>query len=80
MHDQAVLNVIKKLVDEEHELRSREEQGDIDAEGRLRMKTIEVELDQCWDYLRQRRAAREYGRPEEDARLRAPEVVERYQQ
>jgi hypothetical protein len=80
MHDQAVLNVIKKLVEEEHELRAREEQGTIEADERTKLKMLGVELDQCWDYLRQRRAAREYGLPEDNVTVRPPEVVERYQQ
>jgi hypothetical protein len=39
-----------------------------------------VSLDQCWDLLRQRRARREAGRNPDAAELRAPEVVERYEQ
>jgi hypothetical protein len=39
-----------------------------------------VALDQCWDLLRQRRARREMGQDPDDARVRPPEVVERYQQ
>jgi Protein of unknown function (DUF2630) len=39
-----------------------------------------VALDQCWDLLRQRRARRELGENPDDATVRPPEVVERYQQ
>ena len=48
-----------------------------DAAGRLR--EVEVALDQCWDLLRQRRARRD-GTGSDDACVRPPEVVERYQQ
>ena len=40
--------------------------------------SVNVELDQCWDLLRQRRALRETGRDPGDAHLRPPEVVEKY--
>jgi hypothetical protein len=36
------------------------------------------ELDQCWDLLRQRRALRETGRDAGEAKLRSPQVVEKY--
>jgi Protein of unknown function (DUF2630) len=39
-----------------------------------------VALDQCWDLLRQRRARREMGQDPNDAQVRPPEIVERYQQ
>lgn len=47
---------IKKLVDEEQALHSA---GGPDS--RARLETVRVELDQCWDLLRQRRALREFG-------------------
>ena len=79
MDDRSVLAVITRLADEERDLRTRDQDG-LDPGERQRMQEIEAELDQCWDYLRQRRAAREYGRPEEQANVRAPEVVDRYLQ
>jgi hypothetical protein len=42
--------------------------------------SLEVELDQCWDLLRQRRARREFGQDPNDARVRPASVVERYKQ
>ncbi|TML10147.1 MAG: DUF2630 family protein, partial [Actinobacteria bacterium] len=41
---------------------------------------LQVELDQCWDLLRQRRALREAGRDPGAARVRDPDIVERYEQ
>ncbi|HYX23556.1 MAG TPA: DUF2630 family protein, partial [Thermoanaerobaculia bacterium] len=43
-------------------------------------QAIQVELDQCWDLLRQRRARREFGEDPEQAKVRDPEIVERYEQ
>jgi hypothetical protein len=39
-----------------------------------------VALDQCWDLLRQRRARRQTGADPDEAQVRPPDVVERYQQ
>ena len=80
MDDADVIKRIGALVDEEHELeRSLGDQGpESDAASRLR--DVEVALDQCWDLLRQRRARREMGDDPDEAQVRPPEVVERYQQ
>jgi len=80
MDDAEVIGRIGALVDEEHALeREAGEHGpESDAAGRLR--EVEVALDQCWDLLRQRRARREMGQDPDDARVRPPDVVERYQQ
>lgn len=71
----SVLTHIQRLVAEEHNLFDKKSIGDSD--GR-RLAAIQVELDQCWDLLRQRRALRETGRDENEARVRAPDVVEKY--
>jgi len=39
---------------------------------------VQVELDQCWDLLRQRRALRETGGDPDLAQVRPPDVVEKY--
>ena len=75
--DQPVLGHITKLVEEEHKLYSQEKLG---QEDRTRLAKIEVELDQCWDLLRQRRARREFGQDPNDAQVRKPGVVEHYEQ
>lgn len=79
MDDQPVLTRIQHLVEEERALRARHEDG-LEGEERRRMQALEVELDQCWDYLRQRRAARDYGLAEEQATVRPPGLVENYEQ
>ena len=51
---------IHELVDEERELRARLQRKEISAEEEhARLRELEVQLDQCWDLLRQRRALRE---------------------
>ena len=73
--DQAVLAQIERLLAEEHRMYERGKLSDAD---RVRLGEITVELDQLWDLLRQRRALREFGKDPNEARIRPPEVVEKY--
>ncbi len=75
--DQPVLGHIKSLVDEEHRLYS---QGKLADEDRARLASIQVELDRCWDLLRQRRARREFGQDPDEAQVRSAKTVEHYEQ
>jgi hypothetical protein len=75
--DQSLLNRIESLVHEEQQLYGKSELLDHDQ---VRLKAIKIELDQCWDLLRQREARREFGQDPDDARVRPPSVVERYEQ
>jgi len=70
-----VLGHIEKLVAEEHDLLAK---GTLDEAASRRLAAVNVELDQCWDLLRQRRALRETGGDPRDAHLRSPDVVEKY--
>jgi len=78
MDDAQVHGSIEKLVAEEHDLWEREAAGDATDADRQRLESIKISLDQCWDYLRQRRALREAGRDPGAADVRSPEVVETY--
>ncbi|HEY6031515.1 MAG TPA: DUF2630 family protein [Gaiellaceae bacterium] len=80
MEDDRIHGRIEQLVAEEHELWQREADGGASDEDRRRLAELRVSLDQCWDLLRQRRALHEAGLDEDAARVRDPEVVERYQQ
>ena len=80
MDDPQVHGKIEQLVAEEHELWEREAAGNASVDDRRRLRRLKVSLDQCWDLLRQRRALREAGRDPDAADVRAPEVVERYEQ
>jgi hypothetical protein len=80
MNDQEILNRINQLVQEEHDLLSKEERGELTDPGNERMRALEVTLDQCWDLLRQRRARRAAGGDPDTAQVRPAEVVEHYKQ
>jgi hypothetical protein len=77
--DRDVLSHIRDLVDEEHTLRARRERREIagDDEAR-RLHQLEVELDRCWDLLRQRRALRDSGQNPDAATTRPGDEVEGY--
>ena len=53
-------------------------QGEMSDAERDRLTNINVELDHCWDLLRQRRALREFGRNPDEAEVRPAKVVENY--
>jgi hypothetical protein len=74
--DRPVQGHIEQLVDEEHRLFRKDA---LSADEHARLKEIEVELDQCWDLLRQRRALREFGQNPDEAQVRPPDIVENYQ-
>ncbi len=79
MDDQGVLNKIEQLVAEEHEILSVDEHAR-GQDKHERLSAIEVELDRCWDLLRQRRARREFHENPDDASLRDAGTVEGYLQ
>jgi predicted nuclease with TOPRIM domain len=77
--DQDIQNRIKELIEEEHKLRSAVSEGKISAnEEQERLGSVEAQLDQCWDLLRQRRAKRQYGENPDDAAVRPADTVENY--
>ena len=78
MQDSDVLGHISQLVGEEHALWEKESRGQATEDDRLRLKRIQVTLDQCWDYLNQRRALRDAHRNPDDAQVRDASTVERY--
>lgn len=73
--DHDILATISKLVDEEHGLENQPDGADPE-----RLRALEVQLDQCWDLLRQRRARRDAGLNPDDAHVRDAATVEGYQQ
>ena len=80
MDDQAILAQINELVDEEHKLEQGKAGVGLSDDEVARLQHVEVALDQCWDLLRQRRARRAAGLPDDDAQVRDPGTVEHYQQ
>ncbi|SEP21738.1 DUF2630 family protein [Trujillonella endophytica] len=77
MDEKDLLTRISALVDEEHRLRDSGEHTD---DQKARMRDLEVQLDQCWDLLRQRRAKRQYAEDPADAEVRPASEVEGYLQ
>jgi hypothetical protein len=84
MDDESIANRIENLVAEEQKLRRREEVDSKNEqqleEDQQRLQDVEVELDRCWDLLRQRRAREEFGQDPDEAQVRDPQTVERYWQ
>ena len=81
MDDKNVLDRIHGLVDEEHTLRQQLAQGKLSAsEEHARLKELEEALDQCWDLLRRRRAAREVGNDPNAEQAHSVNEVEGYLQ
>ncbi len=82
MSDESIADRIERLVTEERKLREREpgESEDALEQDNRRLSEIEVELDVCWDLLRQRRARRDAGEDPDEATARDPNTVERYWQ
>jgi Protein of unknown function (DUF2630) len=78
MDDKEVLGRINELAREEHELFERESHGKVTDADRVRLRRLEVTLDQCWDLLRQRRARRAAGLDPDDAQVRDEKTVEGY--
>lgn len=77
--DEDILAQVNKLVAEEQDLRSKLQHGEIDeSEEQQRLRAVEVQLDQCWDLLRQRRALRDAGADPREAQVRPPDEVEGY--
>jgi hypothetical protein len=75
MDDKEISSRISALIDEEHALERAGHTPDHD-----RMRAIDVELDTCWDLLRQRRARRAAGENPDEAQARPEGVVEGYLQ
>jgi len=75
--DESILAKIQGLVHEEQGLYGQDELSDHDQ---VRLEKIKIELDQCWDLLRQRDARREFGQDPDQAKVRPASVVERHKQ
>ncbi|BBY31879.1 DUF2630 family protein [Mycolicibacterium sediminis] len=77
--DHDILSQVDKLVAEERDLRDKLQHKDIDeTEEHQRLRSVEVQLDQCWDLLRQRRALRDAGQDPDKAAVRPAGEVEGY--
>jgi hypothetical protein len=80
MNDSSLRDRIEGLVAEERRL-LEESVGRGPDEGRHeRLAELKVELDQCWDLLRQREAHEEFELDPENTSVRDPGTVEGYEQ
>jgi hypothetical protein len=75
--DEGILKHIERLVEEEQHLYGKAGVNDTEQ---VRLEKLQVELDQCWDLLRQRRALREFGKDPDKAKVRPASIVEKYEQ
>jgi hypothetical protein len=75
--DRTVLGHIDRLVKEEEQLYAQDQ---LSVDDQQRLNGLKVELDQCWDLLRQRRALREFGEDPDKAKVRSSKIVENYEQ
>ena len=81
MQDRTIQQHISALVDEEHALRRAVQAGSISTDvEHARLRQVEIELDQCWDLLRRRRAARDNHANPDGVTVRSAVEVEGYQQ
>lgn len=82
MDDKVLLRHIHDLVEEEKQLRAAQQSVHRGLSGpdRQRLETVERELDQYWDLLRQRRAREEFGEDPDEAKERSIDEVESYLQ
>jgi Protein of unknown function (DUF2630) len=80
MDDRQVMDRIGALVEEEHTLERQATGAGLDEAQQARLRELEVQLDQCWDLLRQRRARRDAGQDPDAASVRPGGTVEGYLQ
>jgi len=77
--DEGIHSKISALVAREHELRQLLQAHEIEPDDeRAQLRDIEVQLDQCWDLLRQRDALRSSGGDPDSAAVRPASEVEGY--
>jgi hypothetical protein len=70
---------ISDLIGVERDLRDRLSRGEISKDDEHeQLRQAAVELDQCWDLLRQRDALREFGGDPDQASVRSEGTVENY--
>jgi hypothetical protein len=81
VNEEQILDQVRSLVDQEHQLRTRVQQGQLaPEEEQEELRRLELALDQCWDLLRQRRARQDAGRDPDEAVVRPADEVEDYEQ
>jgi Protein of unknown function (DUF2630) len=80
MDDSSIREQIDALVTEEQRLLDEAEGLGPDDARHQRLAEIKVELDRCWDLLRQREAREEFQLDPDEASARDADTVEGYEQ
>ncbi len=80
MNDGTIFEQIERLSEEELALEEAHPGKRMSEPERARLREIEVQLDQCYDLLRQRRARRAAGLDPDEATVRSETTVEGYLQ
>ena len=80
MDDSSIQDRIERLVAEEQRLLSEGGGAGPSEDRHERLREVKVQLDQCWDLLRQRRAREEFGEDPDEAQARDVRTVEDYLQ
>jgi Protein of unknown function (DUF2630) len=80
MDDKEIEARIDELVVEEERVWRAEARGDATDASRARLHRLKIALDACWDLLRRRRAAEEFGQNPDAVNPRDEEIVENYWQ
>jgi hypothetical protein len=75
MEDNQVLSHIKNLTATEEDLYEKENLTDADIK---QLHKVQLDLEQCWDFLRQRRALRNAGNNPDDTEIRDAETIKNY--
>jgi hypothetical protein len=78
--DASIKDQIESLVAEEQRLLGQGEDRGPDPQRHERLQEIKVELDRCWDLLRQRQGREEFGLDPDSVQARDADTVEKYQQ
>jgi hypothetical protein len=78
-NDSGIHQQISELVAQEKRLREQLQAREIEpSDEQAELRRIEVQLDQCWDLLRQREALRTSGSDPDSAAVRPANEVEGY--
>ena len=80
MDDAEILRRIHDLVEEEHRLHDSAGEDGLDENAHRQLARLEAQLDQQWDWLRRRRAARRAGDDPDQVQPRDIDTVEHYEQ
>lgn len=77
--DRGIHEQISDLVAQERELREQLQAHQIEpGDEQAQLRSVEAQLDQCWDLLRQRQALRDAGADPNQASVRPVNEVEGY--